>query len=171
MELSPQVVSAVAIGALCAGLLGLLLGLSAHRRIDRMRESFVLLQAGDSEESFLQIVERNVAEVIALRDDIEGVRGEVNGLRSDLAAAIRHVAVVRYDAFDDVGGRLSWSAAMLDDDGSGLVLTSIAGRTDTRTYAKGVRRGNSTVALSPEERQVLAAAIGAARKAAAARSA
>lgn len=171
MELSPQVVSAVALGGLCAGLLGLLLGLGAHRRIDRLRRSFVLLQHGDSEESFLEIVERNVAEVVALRDDVEGVRGDVASLRGDLAAAIRHVAVVRYDAFDDVGGRLSWSTAMLDDDGSGLVLSSITSRADTRTYAKGVRRGNSTTALSPEERQVLAAAIGAARKATAARSA
>ncbi|MCI0688502.1 MAG: DUF4446 family protein [Sporichthyaceae bacterium] len=166
MELSPQIVSALAIGGLCAGLLGLLLGLGAHRRIDRLRQSFVLLQAGDTEESFLEIVERNVAELVGLRDDLEGVRGELAELRVDLAAAIRHVAVVRYDAFDDVGGRLSWSAAMLDDDGSGLVLSSITTRTETRTYAKGVRRGTSTVALSPEERQVLAAAIGAARRAA-----
>lgn len=166
MELSAQAVSALAIGGLGAGLLSLLLALGAHRRIDRLRRSFVLLQAGDSEESFVEIVERNVAEVVALREDVADVRTDIHELRGDVAAAIRHVAVVRYDAFDDVGGRLSWSAAMLDDDGSGLVLSSIASRTETRTYAKGVRRGNSTVALSPEERQVLAAAIGAARRSA-----
>ena len=166
MELSPQIVSALAVTGLCAGLLGLLLGFGAHRRIDRLRQTFILLQAGDSEESFLEIVERNVAEVQALREDIDGVRGDVEELWAHTAAAIRHVAVVRYDAFDDVGGRLSWSTAMLDDDGSGLVLTSITTRTETRTYAKGIRRGNSTTALSPEERQVLAAAIGAARRAA-----
>jgi hypothetical protein len=171
VELSPQVANALALGGLCVGVLGLLVGLGAHRRIDRMRRSFVLLQHGDSEESFIQIVERNVAEVVALRDDIEGVRGDVEELQKDLTAAIRHVAVVRYDAFDDVGGRLSWSTAMLDDDGSGLIVSSITSGTDARTYAKGVRRGNSTIALSPEERQVLAAAIGAARRATAARSA
>lgn len=165
MELSPQALSALAVAGLGCGLLGLLLGLGAHRRIDRMRRAFLLLQAGDNEESFVEIVSRNVAEVQALRGELDQVSGSVQALKLDVAAAVRHVAVVRYDAFDDVGGRLSWSAALLDDDGSGLVLSSIAGRTDTRTYAKGVRRGNSTVALSPEERQVLAAAIGAARRA------
>ena len=60
---------------------------------------------------------------------------------------------------------MSWSAATLDDEGDGLVLTSIAGRAESRGYAKGVRHGNSVLPLSPEERQVLSAVIGAARKA------
>ena len=63
-------------------------------------------------------------------------------MQADLADAIRHVAVVRYDAFGDMGGRLSFSVAMLDDSGDGLVLTSINGRTETRTYAKGVKAGS-----------------------------
>ena len=64
-------------------------------------------------------------------------------MRVDLADALRHVAVVRYDAFGDMGGRMSFSAALLDDAGDGLVLTSINGRTETRTYAKGVKGGAS----------------------------
>ena len=44
-----------------------------------------------------------------------------------------------------MGGRLSFSAAMLDDAGDGLVLTSINGRSETRTYAKGVKHGRLTI--------------------------
>ncbi len=63
--------------------------------------------------------------------------------------------MVRYDAFDDMGGRLSFSAALLDDAGDGLVLTSINARSETRTYAKGVKGGASDHSLSPEEQQAI----------------
>jgi len=61
------------------------------------------------------------------------------------------VGLVRYDAFEDVGGRLSFSCAMLNDDGDGVVVTSINGRQDTRVYAKPVYRGESEHNLSDEE--------------------
>jgi hypothetical protein len=72
--------------------------------------------------------------------------------------ALRHVAVVRYDAFGDMGGRLSFSAAVYDDEGNGLVISSINGRSETRTYAKELVDGRSEQALSPEEEQAIAEA-------------
>jgi hypothetical protein len=83
---------------------------------------------------------------------------QVAQLRADLGTALRHVAVVRYDAFGDLAGRLSFSAALLDDAGDGVVLTSINGRSDTRTYAKGVTAGTSPHPLSPEEQEAVARA-------------
>ena len=84
--------------------------------------------------------------------------GDLASLRHDIAQALRHVAVVRYDAFGDMGGRLSFSAAIIDDTGDGLVISSIHGRGESRTYAKGVVGGDADSTLTPEERQALAAA-------------
>ena len=84
--------------------------------------------------------------------------GDLAALRSDIAQALRHVAVVRYDAFGDMGGRLSFSAAVVDDRGDGLVFSSIHARGESRTYAKGVVGGGSDATLTPEEQQALAAA-------------
>ena len=66
---------------------------------------------------------------------------------------LSRVAVVHYDAFEDLGGRLSFSAAVLDDDGCGLVLTTIHGRSETRSYVKQVPppTDGSQRELSPEE--------------------
>jgi hypothetical protein len=72
--------------------------------------------------------------------------------------ALRNVAVVRYDAFGDMGGRLSFSAALLDDQGDGLVISSINGRSETRTYAKALVGLRSEQNLSPEEAQAIEAA-------------
>ena len=68
-----------------------------------------------------------------------------------LRGAVQRVGLVRYDAFEDVGGRLSFSCAMLNDDGDGVVITSINGRQDTRVYAKPVYHGESAHNLSEEE--------------------
>jgi hypothetical protein len=73
--------------------------------------------------------------------------------------SVRHMGVVRFDAFEDMGGRLSFSAALLDGHGDGIVITSINGRQDTRCYAKQVRGGTSIHNLSDEERQAIREAM------------
>lgn len=83
--------------------------------------------------------------------DVHGLRQEVAALRREGAEALRHLSVVRYDAFGDMGGHLSWSLALLDDAGHGVVLTSVHGRSEARTYAKGVADWTSEQQLSPEE--------------------
>lgn len=89
--------------------------------------------------------------VDALPEDVHGLRQEVAALRAEGKDALRHLAVVRYDAFGDMGGHLSWSLALLDDGGHGVVLTSIHGRSEARTYAKSVSGWTSEQQLSPEE--------------------
>ncbi len=93
--------------------------------------------------------------VDALPEDVHGLRQEVAALRAEGAEALRHLSVVRYDAFPDVGGHLSWSVALADDAGDGVVLTSIHGRSDARTYAKAISGWACEHALSPEEQQAI----------------
>jgi uncharacterized protein YlxW (UPF0749 family) len=90
-----------------------------------------------------------------LPTDVQGLRGEVHALRAEVSDALRHLSVVRYDAFGDMGGHLSWSLALLDDAGNGVVLTSIHGRSDARTYAKGVTEWSCDQQLSPEEEEAI----------------
>ena len=90
--------------------------------------------------------------------DVAGLRGEVEALRQESKGALRHLSVVRYDAFGDMGGRLSWSVALVDDAGTGIVITSIHGRSDARTYAKNVAAWSSDQQLSPEEQEAIAQA-------------
>jgi hypothetical protein len=82
-----------------------------------------------------------------------------------IEGAVRHVGLVRYDAFEDVGGRLSFSCALLDAKGNGVVMTSINGRQDTRVYAKPVSDGRSAYNLSIEEEEAIRQALSAPREA------
>ncbi len=90
-----------------------------------------------------------------LPTDVEGLRAEVHALRMEASEALRHLAVVRYDAFGDMGGHLSWSMALLDDGGDGVLLTSIHGRSEARTYAKNIRGWSCEQQLSPEEEEAV----------------
>ena len=93
-----------------------------------------------------------------LPEDALGLRQEVAALRAENANALKHLALVRYDAFADLGGSLSWSVALLDDHGNGAVLTSIHGRNDARTYAKSVTGWTCAQPPSPEEDEAIASA-------------
>ena len=92
----------------------------------------------------------------ALPEDVHGLRQEVAALKAEAVDSLRHLAVVRYDAFGDVGGHLSWSVALLDDAGHGVVLTSIHGRSEARTYAKSITGWACEQQLSPEEDEAIA---------------
>jgi hypothetical protein len=79
------------------------------------------------------------------------------GARID--SCLQHRAIVRYDAYVDAGGRQSTSIALLDEQGSGLVVSAIQDRSYARIYVKDVALGASAdVALSPEEQQAVDAA-------------
>jgi hypothetical protein len=73
--------------------------------------------------------------------------------------SVQNVGMIRYDAFEDVGGQLSFSCALLDDRGDGVVITSINGRQDTRVYAKPVKAGRSSHNLSEEETSAIRQAL------------
>lgn len=75
--------------------------------------------------------------------------------------AVRDVGVVHYDALEERSGSHSFSLALLDSQGDGIVLTCINGGTQARTYAKAVLAGQAQVRLSPEEaRAVRSARLG-----------
>lgn len=85
-------------------------------------------------------------------------RSEEVGRR--LERSIQRVGVVRFNAFPDVGGDQSFSIALLDNHGDGVVISSLQGRTENRVYAKPLKRWDSTYALSDEEKQAIAKAYG-----------
>ena len=155
MLLDNDTAQVVALSA--AGVAVLSVGFSAAllARFRKLARAHDVLTGGDSGATFVESVTRQHRELEGMRRDVGHLREDLAAARADLSDALRHVAVVRYDAFGDMGGRLSFSAALLDDAGDGLVLTSINGRSETRTYAKGVKAGDSDHSLSPEEQQAI----------------
>lgn len=149
--------------ALVVAIVALALAAALGARLSRLSRQYSLLQGRDGDETFVEVVAHTIDSMADLRDDVATMRSEIKRLRYELGDAVRHVSVVRYDAFNDLAGRLSFSAALLDDGANGLVMTSIHARSETRLYIKGVRGGDSENPLSPEERQAVDVAMGQAK--------
>jgi hypothetical protein len=96
--------------------------------------------------------------------EMAGLREETMALHDAVARAVQRVGLVRFDAFEDLGGMLSFAVAMLDKEGSGVVLSSINGRNETRIYAKPIEHGASRINLSGEEEEAIRRALGAVRR-------
>lgn len=145
----PSVALAVAIGALAIAGLAVGIAVVQARRFARYRRSFGLR------------MRRN--EPAALPGDAAGLGQEIAALHETMLGAVQRMGLVRFDAFEDMGGQLSFALALLDADGTGVVLTSINGRRETRVYAKSIERGESALALSEEERESVRRAMGGVR--------
>lgn len=135
--------------------LSLLLSLWAVAQLSRAKRQLRILRGSEDEADLL-------AATVALADRLDEVSGRVTRLslrvdevQSDVAASLRHLAVVRYNALSDMGGQFSFSAAILDDGGNGIVLTSIQGHSHGRLYGKSIVAGQSETLLSPEELEAI----------------
>ena len=158
--MSPRGVELVALAAGVAAVLGLVCCLILSIRLRTLRRAYSSLVGAAAGGGFVDVVRQQQEQAQAVERSLLVMRDEVTAVRAQLADSLKNVAVVRYDAFGDAGGRLSYSAALLDDAGHGLVLTSINGRSETRSYAKGVQSGSSDQSLSPEESEAVTRAIG-----------
>lgn len=159
MVLSEQVLGVVVM-VLIAGLVVLtavvaVIGL----RLRRLQRAYAAAVDPDRREDLFQAVQRHGSEVDQLRDDLGVVHQNTERLRDLLRDTVSNIGVVRYDAFEDMGGALSFSAALLDEHGDGVVVTAINGRTEARTYAKPVSGGSSEHNLSPEEQEAIDTAM------------
>ena len=100
-------------------------------------------------------------------DELDAAAAEARthseGVAADVRRTLSRIGVVRYDAYADIGGAQSFSAALLDEHGDGVVITSITGRNDGRTYLKSVVEGQGSQPLSDEEQAAVAAARAEAR--------
>jgi len=105
------------------------------------------------------VLEGHARSLQRLEAAIRQLSADDRGIAESMRGAVQRVSLLRYDAFEDVGGRLSFSCALLNERGDGVVMTSINGRQDTRVYAKPVRGGASDHNLSEEEEQAIRLAM------------
>jgi hypothetical protein len=168
----------VAVFALLLAYAALVAAYSALRTLAKLRRSTALLsrgtQGGQRQHSIIEATTHHAELTASVAEQLEALRAHVDEQHQQALAAVaeratteggalRKVALVRYDAFSDLSGRMSFSLAVLDDKGDGVTLSAISGRSDTRVYAKSVLAGVGEHELSPEERQAVAAAFGKSR--------
>jgi len=117
-----------------------------------------IVKAGEDED-FVETVNNSLNKVHSLNSALDGIRDNQARLEAAMNTSIRHIGMVRFDAFEDVGGKQSFAVALLNDNRDGVVISAINGRREGRSYAKFVKNGDSKFSLSGEERQAISEAL------------
>jgi hypothetical protein len=110
---------------------------------------------------------RDVEGVVSgMKRELEDVRREQKSVAEyivqsepRLKKSLKHVGMVRFNSFQDLGGQQSFAVALLDENKDGVVISSLYGREGNRTYAKTIAKGVPQFKLSPEEEEVIRTAL------------
>lgn len=106
-------------------------------------------------------------DIVALYEDnkffktaVDKNKKDIRQIYKTLESTFQKVGVVKYDAFRQMGGQLSFSLALLDENNNGFVLNSVHSTEGCYTYTKEIKNGESTISLGDEEKKALAIAMG-----------
>jgi uncharacterized protein YlxW (UPF0749 family) len=117
------------------------------------QQSFLVKEAGGGD--FLKDIDKRLSKTEEMDKKIQKLDEKEKILEESLKSVVQNVSVVRFDAFEDTGGKLSFAVALLNEHGNGLVISCINGRQESRTYAKPIIKGKSSFTLSGEEEEAI----------------
>lgn len=116
------------------------------------------LEEGHVEDILDRLFEQSTA-LAKLQDQLDTLGTQQAQQAETLSNCLQNVGMVRFDAFDDIGGEQSFSLALLDTKNNGIAFSSLYGRQYTRLYAKAIKNGKSEHPLSNEEQNALKLAV------------
>jgi hypothetical protein len=151
----------IALAAAVVAVVALILAIVLAVKLRSLRRAQVTV-LGDGSRDLVSHSAQLDSAFVSLREYVEEAlaRLEQRSQATDgrIDSCFAHRALVRYDAYGEMSGAQSSSFAMLDKHRSGIVFSSIMHRDQARVYVKEVREGESSIELSPEERQAIEAA-------------
>ena len=122
------------------------------RRIDS-------LSRGKDIKSLEDIILNFFERVESLEEGEEMTRAALNAIKDNLKITYQKKGLVKYDAFREMSGALSYSLALLDKENNGVLISSMYSREGCYTYAKDIKNGECKINLSEEEAEALKQAV------------
>jgi hypothetical protein len=127
--------------------------------LGRLTRHYHRLAGGVAEGNLERLLDEQMQRLETARGEVASLTKRVDELARQADGAVQRVGLVRYDAFPDLGGQVSFAAALLNEQGDGVLFNSLFARETSTIYGKAVRGGKAAVALTEEEEQALAEAL------------
>lgn len=148
---------AIMAGVMLILLILLIINMVKTSKIRKKYESFMTGKDGKSlEENLIKRIHQ-VEELLILEKQNEG---NIEKIFNELKGTFRKIGMVKYDAFHEMGGKLSFSLALLNQKNDGFIINAMHSREGCYTYIKEVINGNSVIVLADEEKEALNIAMG-----------
>ena len=128
------------------------------KTLRRYNEVSKILSVGDSQNIEDTLI-NYVKELNFIKNSLNSVEVKCEDVSQKVIKSMQQIGFIRYTAFDDMGGELSFSIAMLDSNSDGFVMTNIYARDMSHVYAKPIRAGKSIHKLSSEEKEAISRAM------------
>lgn len=129
-------------------------------RLGKVKKQYKRIMKGNQKQDFEQVLFQYADDVKSVMEQQKEILHSIKQIEKEMEQKLGPIGVVRFNAFGNTGSDLSYSVALLDSQNNGVILSSIFGREESRTYAKPIVNGTSSYLLTDEEKQALQAAKG-----------
>lgn len=126
-----------------------------HMGMNRLNKKYRLFMRGKDAESLERIFQKKFIQLDKMEQVDENHAASIAALKHVQDNTLNKYGVVKYDAFDDVGGKLSFALALLNTADTGIVLNAIHSKENCFLYVKEIVNGESYIMLSDEEIEAL----------------
>lgn len=128
-------------------------------KINRFMKKYKSFMRGKDGISLEKTILRNMNDIDMLMESSKNHMEQIKQIKEIQLHTLNKTAIVKYDAFKEVGGKLSFALAMLDQENSGFVMNAIHSREGCYTYIKEIVKGESYIVLGEEEKEALRQAV------------
>ncbi|MEY8238180.1 DUF4446 family protein [Lachnospiraceae bacterium 66-29] len=135
----------------------LLVNMAKTKKIRKKYEAFM---QGKNAESLEETLVKRIQQVEELLESESRNRENIQEISDALNCTFQKIGMVKYDAFHEMGGKLSFSLALLDRKNDGFIINAMHSREGCYTYIKEILDGNSIIVLADEEKEALDIAMG-----------
>lgn len=148
-------ISALGILLVIAFFINIILYRRLNRRMKLFESSSLTLQTFMSGDQLDTLLRENTQKMTRQEQELNKIDARLSQMEIKLRAGVDRAELLRFRAFENVGSDLSFAFALLNQEGSGVVLSSIHNREESRVYAKPIKEGLSTYSLTGEEKEVI----------------
>lgn len=128
-------------------------------KIKKMKLTYTSFMAGKDGKSLEEVILKRFKEVDELKKEDAAKKVQLDDINESLRYAFSKMGMVKYDAFNEMGGKLSFALALLDNRNNGFLINAMHSREGCYTYVKEIINGESYINLGEEEKKALNKAI------------
>lgn len=147
------------IGVIIISVLTLIAFIIINIKLSKIAKKYKELTKGVDGGNLEELILQQIEDLRKNQSQISDLSQQVLRLEKEGHIAIRKVYSKRYNAFSEMGSDLSFSLVLLNQENTGVVITSIYGRDENRIYLKPITKGKSSYVFSPEEQEIVSKAI------------
>lgn len=127
--------------------------------ISKLKKKYDKFMLGKNAESLENEITDLFEDNKFIKNSIEKNKKDIHALYRKFESSLQKVGIIKYDAFDHIGGKLSFCMALLDENNNGFILNSVYGAEGCYTYTKEIKNGNCETSLGQEEEKALSIAM------------